>query len=101
MEHSTQLGQGKWTQIKIIGFNIVVLNPMVFGSTFPVPTVLNPIYGLWVQFPCPTALNPIYGLWVRFLFPNCVGSHIWSLGPIYGLWVQFMVFGSGFPVPLC
>ena len=48
---------------------------MVFGSGFPVPTVLNPIYGLWVPymvfgfgFPVPTVWNP-------------------------------MVFGSGFPVP--
>ena len=77
---------------------------MVFGSGFPVPTVLNPIYGLWVWFPClPTVLNPIYGLWVRFqshiwsLGPvslsHCVESHIWSLGSVS---IPYMVFGSGF-----
>ena len=67
---------------------------------FHCPTALNPIYGLWVpymvfgphnglwvQFPCPTVLIPIYGLWIWFPCPNCVEYP--------------MVFGSGFPVPLC
>ena len=110
---------------------------MVFGSGFPsgfpVPTVFNPIYGLWVRFPLrfscpncveshiwslgsvsipymvfgsgfpsgfpvPTVLNPIYGLWIRFPLrfscPNCVESHIWSLGSVS---IPYMVFGSGFP----
>ena len=62
---------------------------MVFGSGFPVPTVLNPM---------------IFG---SVSLSHCVESHIWSL-PIYGLWSGFnpiyglcpyMVFGSGFPVP--
>ena len=77
---------------------------MVFGSGFPVPTVLNPIYGLWVWFLCPTVLNPIYGLWVWFPYPNCVESYgLWVrfpcptvLSPIYGL-CPYMVSGSGFP----
>ena len=30
---------------------------MVFGSGFPVPTVLNLIYGLWVRFPCPNCAS--------------------------------------------
>ena len=37
---------------------------MVFGFGFP------------SGFPVPTVLNPIYGLWVRFQ------SHIWSLDPV-------------------
>ena len=83
---------------------------MVFGSGFPVPTVLNPIYGLWVRFPCPNCVES-YGLWVRFPCPT-VESHIWSLGPvsipymvfgfgfnpIYGLWIRFPL---GFPCPNC
>ena len=77
------------------------LGPASLGSGFPVLAVLNPIYGFWVRFQ----------------------SHIWSLGPVSlshisletsplceGAGLQTipvptvlnpMVFGSGFPVPLC
>ena len=107
------------------GFNpIYGLYPyMVFGSGFPVPTVLNPmIFGsvslshcveshIWSLglvsipymvfgsgfpsgFPVPTVLNPmIFG---SVSLSHCVESHIWSLGPVS---IPYMVFGSGFPVP--
>ena len=90
------------------GFNpIYGLCPyMVFGSGFPVPTVLNPmIFGsvslshcveshIWslslVSIPYMVFAHiwslPIYGLWVWLPCPNCVES--------YDLWV-------GFPVSLC
>ena len=81
-KHLTQLGQGNQTQRPYVGLYGLY---MVFGSGFPVPTVLNLIYGLWVWFPCPiTVLNPIYGLWVRFPCPITV------LNSIYGPWVQFL-----------
>ena len=51
---------------------------MVFGSGFPVPTVLNPMIFRSVSL------------------SHCVESHIWSLGPVS---IPYMVFGSGFPVP--
>ena len=52
---------------------------MVFGSGFPVPTVLNSV------------LNPIYGLWVPYM--------VFGFGfPVPTVWNP-MVFGSDFPVP--
>ena len=88
---------------------------MVFGSGFPVPTVLNSqgnycirrfpgkipgkspgkipgkIMVFGSDFPaCPNCVES-YGLWVRFPCPTV-------LNPIYGL-CPYMVFGSGFPVP--
>ena len=99
---------------------------MVFGSGFPVPTVLNilwslglvslshcveshiwslPIYGLWVRFPCPNCVES-YGLRGLVSLSHCVESYgLWVrfpcptvLNPIYGL-CPYMVFGVRFPCP--
>ena len=66
-----------------------------------------PIYGLWVWFPCPNFVES-YGLWVRFPCPTVLNP-IYGLCPYMAFWSGFpvptvlgpMVFGSGFPVPLC